>query len=373
MKKSDHVAVFVTEPRFLLNHRRSLVEELLRQGYRVTAVCDAATAKELNEFTQLGVEYRAVTVSRGGMSPFGDLRTLKQLNALFGEIKPDAVVSSTSKPVIFGSIASSSTKVPKVVSMITGLGYSFIEGREVKRRIARLAATSLYRIALPKCSSIIFHNADDLRMFEEIGLLKPSAPVHVVNGSGVDINYYKVAPQHKVVNFVMISRLLADKGVREYAAAGLALRKSHSNSKVTLVGGLDASPNSVTAQELAHWRAQGLDFAGEVSDVRPLIAAASVVVLPSYREGTPRAILEGMAMGRAIITTNAPGCRETVVDGRNGVLVPPRDTKNLVGAMQKLADDPALVAAMGRNSRLIVCDKFDSAAVARDTIAKAGL
>ena len=178
-------------------------------------------------------------------------------------------------------------------------------------------------------------------------------------------------PQKPV--FLLVARLLADKGIREYAEASRKLRRVMPHVRTLLVGGFDPSSNAVKQKELDGWVAGGLEFLGHLSDVRPALAQASVIVLPSYREGTPRSVLEGMAMGRAVITTDAPGCRETVKSGQNGILVPPRDTDALFDAMRALAGNHRIVKNMGRSSRQIAEEKYEGKSVARDTMRLAGL
>ena len=182
----------------------------------------------------------------------------------------------------------------------------------------------------------------------------------VVNGSGIDLAEYAVAPVPAAPRFLLIARLLGDKGVREYAEAARRLRRQHPQARFSLVGWIDDSPDAIAQRELDGWVAEGaLEFLGRLADVRPAIAAASVYVLPSYHEGTPRTVLEAMAMGRAIITTDAPGCRETVMEGNNGLLIPVRSVPALVEAMERFIAEPGLAERMGRRSRQVAEAKYD--------------
>lgn len=202
-------------------------------------------------------------------------------------------------------------------------------------------------------------------MFQELGILQPHTPVSVVNGSGVDLASFAVKPlpdgaAQGAVRFLFIGRLLGDKGAREYAEAARLLKRNHPQVRCALVGWIDSNPNAITQEELDAWLVDGsIEFLGRLADVRPAIAACSVYVLPSYREGTPRTVLEAMAMGRAIITTDAPGCRETVVPGDNGFLVPVQDVNALAQAMRRFVEDPALQLSMGARSRKMAEDKYD--------------
>ena len=369
----QHVLVLGVEPQSLINFRKDLIVELKVSGHRVTVAALESSAAQEAALEGLGAEVRAVAFSRAGMNPFRDVTTLISLIGLFHKTRPDVVIAYTAKPVIYGALAAQIAGVERFAAMITGLGYSFIAGSGSKRRVARGIATLLYRIALKRCSAVIFQNPDDRAAFAEFGLLKGARNVGVVNGSGVDLQYFRQCPLPPKPVFLMISRLLADKGVREYANAAARLRKALPDVRTLLAGGLDPSPNSVSQNELDSWVAGGLEYLGYLSDVRPAIVQASVVVLPSYREGTPRSVLEGMAMGRAIITTDAPGCRETVKAGINGMLVPPRNTDALFDTMISLAGKGNVIDSMGRASRHIAEEKYEGKSVARDIMRLAGL
>jgi glycosyltransferase involved in cell wall biosynthesis len=182
----------------------------------------------------------------------------------------------------------------------------------------------------------------------------------VVNGSGVDVTAFAVAPLPTEPHFLLIARLLGDKGVREYAQAAQRTREIYPQARFSLVGWLDENPDSISQAELDSWVREGtLNFLGRLSDVRPALASCSVFVLPSYREGTPRTVLEAMAMGRAVITTDAPGCRETVVNGDNGFLVSVKSVAALTVAMTRFLDDPELAVRMGRRGRYLAEQKYD--------------
>ena len=371
--KPRHALVLGVEPQYLVNFRKDLIVELKAQGHRVTVAALKSPAAIKIALEGLGAEVRSVTFSRAGMNPFRDVVTFASLIGLFRKTRPDVVIAYTSKPVIYGALAARIAGVPHFTAMITGLGYSFIAGSGFRRRAARGMAILLYRIALKRCSAIIFQNPDDRATFAELGLLKGARRVGIVNGSGVDLQHFQLCPLPPKPVFLLVSRLLADKGIREFAQAAARLRKALPGVRTLLAGGLDPSPNSIDQKELDGWIADGLEYLGHLSDVRPAIAQASVVVLPSYREGTPRSVLEGMAMGRAIITTDAPGCRETVKAGINGILVPPRNSEALFDAMVSLAGRDTVIESMGRASRQIAEEKYEGKAVAREIIHQAGL
>jgi glycosyltransferase involved in cell wall biosynthesis len=370
---SMRILVLGVEPQSLINFRKDLIVELQARGHSVTVAALESSAEQKTALEGLGAEVRAVSFSRAGMNPFRDVITLGSLVGLFRQSHPDVVIAYTAKPVIYGALAARITGVPRFVAMITGLGYSFIAGSGFRRQIARGIATRLYGIALKRCFAVIFQNPDDRATFAKLGLLKGVGSVGIVNGSGVDLQHFQPCPLPPRLVFLLVARLLADKGIREYAEAAAMVRKALPEVRTLLVGGLDPSPNSVSQNELDGWVADGLEYLGQLSDVRPALAQAGVVVLPSYREGTPRSVLEGMAMGRAIITSDAPGCRETVEAGLNGVLVPPRNSEALFSAMMSLAGKDGVVESMGRASRKIAEEKYEGKSVARDIMRLAGL
>jgi len=219
----------------------------------------------------------------------------------------------------------------------------------------------LYRFSIGKAGKVFFQNPDDKALFEDVGILSPTADVVVVNGSGIDVDAFKQTPLPAGdMIFLMIARLLGDKGVREYAEAAARVREVQPNARFQLAGWIDEHPDAISRQELSAWIKDGsIEFLDYLDDVRPAIEASTVYVLPSYREGTPRTVLEAMAMGRPIITTDAPGCRETVIDGENGFLVPVRSVTELVAAMERFIDNRELAVVMGKRSRQIAEEKYD--------------
>jgi glycosyltransferase involved in cell wall biosynthesis len=238
---------------------------------------------------------------------------------------------------------------------------------------SRAAAMLLYRIALRRSGAVIFLNPDDERLFRSLRLLPAGATSHVLNGEGVDVARFSPVPLPERVSFLMIARLLKDKGIREFAEAAKRIKLSHPGARILLVGDFYASPDSLSREALDELIRCGVDYRGFLTDVRPAIADCSVYVLPSYREGTPVSVLEAMAMGRAIITTDVPGCRETVSDGLNGLVIPARDADALYRAMSRFVEEPELAQSMGRESRKLAEAKYDVRKVNADLLRYAGL
>jgi glycosyltransferase involved in cell wall biosynthesis len=357
----------------LVHFRGPLIAAMAERGHRVIAAAPDVGPEIATALEALGAEHRQLPLARASLDPLGLRRALGEVRRLIRECRPNVSIAYTIKPVILAALAGRAERVPTIVSLITGVGYAFTEGREPKRLVARSAAWLLYRLALARSDRVVFQNRDDEALFRRLGMLARDRQSHVVNGSGIDLEHFAPAPLPDRPAFLMIARLLKDKGVREFAAAAKRLKAGHPDVPVSLVGYLDPTPDSLTRAELEELIRCGIDFKGRLDDVRPAIAACSVYVLPSYREGTPRSVLEAMAMGRAIITTDAPGCRETVEDGVNGFLVPPRDAGALYDAMMRFVKDPALAARMGAQSRRIAEVKYDVRAVNADLLEIAGL
>lgn len=367
------VLIFGSYAPSLVHFRGSLIAAIVERGHKVFAAAPSISDEVAAELGALGAEPRELPVVNASLNPFAMMRSLKEVRRLVRATRPDAIISYTAKPVILAAMAGKAEGVPRIVSLITGVGYAFTEGNELKRRISRSFASLLYRHALARSTEVIFQNPDDEALFRELRLVAPGRRTRIVNGSGIDIEHFAPAPLPERASFLMIARLLKDKGIREFAQAAKRLKASHPDVPISLVGYLDPSPDSLTQAELDDLISHGIDYKGSMKDVRRAIADCSIYVLPSYREGTPRSVLEAMAMGRAIITTDAPGCRETVEHGRNGLLVPPRDADALYEAMIRFVAESAFASRMGRESRAIAVEKYDVRKVNADMLRYAGI
>lgn len=361
MKKPVFLLV-ASFPDSLIKFRGPLIEALREAGCQVHVAVpglsgDSDIASRLSE---LGVQVHNIPLQRTGMNPVKDLSVLFALCKLMRQIHVDYVLGYTIKPVIYGSLAAWMVGVKNRFALITGLGYAFTGAATGLRKVLRTLIQQLYRFSLSRNRLVFFQNPDDEALFRQLSLLKPAIPSRVVNGSGVDVAEYTVAALPEKPSFLLIARLLGDKGVREYAQAAALVKQRFPDVMFRLVGWIDDNPDAISQVELDAWIAAGtVEFLGKLSDVRPAISESSVYVLPSYREGTPRTVLEAMAMGRAVITTDAPGCRETVVDGDNGFLVPVQDVSALAESMIKLIENREQAAAMGARSRQMAEEKYD--------------
>jgi len=358
----------------LINFRGPLIAAMSARGHKVFALApgiDPATAEQLRG---LGAEPRSIELARTSLNPLATLASRRALSRVFRELRPDLVIAYTIKPIVLGAAAARAAGVERFVPMVTGLGYAFTGGGEPKRIVSRIAASILYRRAFARSTVALFQNPDDLADFRRLGLLPRALPTALINGSGVDTKRFAAAPvPGGPPSFLMIGRLLGDKGVREYGAAAARLKREHPQVRVSLAGWIDPSPDALGQAELDALVAGGVDYLGRLDDVRPALVAHSAYVLPSYREGTPRSVLEAMATGRAIVTTDAPGCRQTVTDGENGLLVPPRDSDALYRAMLRFVENPGLAGRFGPASRRIAEERFDVDAVNEEILRLTGL
>jgi glycosyltransferase involved in cell wall biosynthesis len=360
---SQKVLVIAGHSGSLINFRGPLLKKLRDNGHSVWVAAPGLSEDVSTQHTlaSLGITGRDVFLSRTGVNAFADLRSLVELVRLMWAVRPDVVLTYTIKPVIWGTMAARFAGVARRVCLITGLGYAFTGEAKGKRRIIQWIARTLYRWALARATLVFFQNPDDRQVFRDLGLLLDRVPSQVVNGSGVDTEIFAHAPlPESPTRFLMIARLLGDKGVREYAAAAAIVRVQAPHVQFDLVGDFDSNPDSIRKDELEEWcKAGHLNWLGHLEDVKPAIKRSHVYVLPSYREGTPRTVLEAMSIGRAIITTDAPGCRETTVPGGNGFLVPVADPDALAASILQFVNRPGLIERMGQASRQRAEDKYD--------------
>ncbi len=372
-ERGRRVVLFGSYAPSLINFRGPLIREMAKRGHRVFALAPGLSAEIEDQVRALGATPVEVQLGRGSLNPFRALATACRFRSLMRELRPHTVIAYTITPIVLGAAAAKREGAQRFVPLVTGLGYAFTGGREPKRLLSYLLGKLMYKRAFKRSDVALFQNPDDREEFRRLGLLPKKLPTAIINGSGVELSHFPVAPLPQSLSFLMIARFLKDKGVREFGEAARHLKAEHPEVRIRLVGWRDNSPDAISQAELEQLETAGVELLGKLEDVRPAIASCSVYVLPSYREGTPRSVLEAMAMGRAIITTDAPGCRETVVDGQNGFLIPPRDAASLHLAMKRFLDRPQLAAAMGVRSREIAEAKYDAAKVTEELLRHAGL
>lgn len=363
------IAVVSSFSRSLTNFRLELLKRMIELGYDVIALGPEHDRLVIETLAKIGVRFVQVPMNRTGTNPLTDLRTLFALVRHFRTLKPSVVLSYTMKPIIYGGIAARLTKVPRFYALVTGLGHVFADpnphGRDA---VVQRLSIWLYRIALKHAHRVFAYNDADEQDIQRHTLIRDVSRIVVVPGSGVDLEHYRqTALPFGPPVFILVARLLRDKGVHEYVEASRRLRQRYPEIRSYLLGQLEPHGTGITQFELEKWNREGVvSYLGEVRDVRPYLANCSVFVMPSYyREGIPRSILEAMATGRPIVTADSPGCRDTVSEGENGFIVPPRDAAALARAMERFAADPQLAARMGQRSRELAREKFDVHAVNR--------
>lgn len=353
----------------VINFRLDLIKSIKCKGYDVYILAPNL-AEHPNIVQQLennGFIVQSIYMDRAGTSPINDFRTIVSIFGKLKKINPDIVFNYTIKPVIYGTIAAHLCGISKIYSLICGLGNSFQEGKNGNNSIVSLILKKLYRFSLDKCACVFFQNKDDLNLLNHFNILKDVNKGVIVNGSGIDLKKFeyedlKIGIEGKPAqSFIMVARLLKYKGVIEYIEAAKFLKDKYPFAEFHLVGDIDQNPASITKNELSEW--ENSDFIhcwGKLTDVRPALQQANIFVLPSYyREGIPRSILEAMSMGKAIITTDNVGCRETVENGKNGLLVEVKSVDSLINAMEKLIKNPLLIEEMAIYSRKLAEQKFD--------------
>lgn len=364
------IAVVCSYTVSLVNFRYRLLEAMVKNGHDVVAIGPEYHAPTVDALAEIGISFVRVPMARAGFNPFADLRTLTALWTALRRFAPDVILCYTMKPIVYGLVAARLAGVKQRHALITGLGYIFSDDSSngARHALIRRIATWMYRIALLGGGRVFVYNDADANDVRAGRMVSDVTRIVPVPGSGVDFDRFTFSdlPAGGPV-FLMIARLLREKGVFEFIEAARSLRRQHPQARFRILGPIDPSPLAIPRNEVDQWAADGVvDYLGETLDVRPYLAACTVFVLPSYyREGIPRSIMEAMATGRAIITADTPGCRDTVVEGENGFVVPPRDPMRLAAAMKRFIDDPALAERMGRRSLEIAHSRFDTRAVNR--------
>lgn len=356
----------------MLRFRSDLLRELAARGWNVVAASTFDAAQEA-EIRALGAVPARIPMNAAARNPVPDLRSLLALRSLYASFRPDVVHHFSSKPVIYGSIAAKLAGVPRILSSITGLGIAF----DGQRRVLHRLVTRLYRVALRGRVIAVFENEDHYERFVETRFIDRSRGIVLAGSVGID-----VAAIRRIVDgieaerglFVMVARMLWSKGVGDFVEAARRLKRARPDAHCVLIGGTredyaSANPDFVPREWLEARAAEGLvTWAGRQGpgDVERWMARASAIVLPSfYAEGMPRTLMEAAAAGRAIVTTDTPGCRETVVDSVTGLLCPPRAPETLARALQSLLDDPERAAAMGEAGLKLAWERFDQHAIFR--------
>ncbi len=346
----------------LINFRGGLIAYLVSRGAEVVAMAPNFDDDSRRQLAELGGRSVDFKLKRTGINPLVDVFSVLDLYTKLSLVKADIVLSYFVKPVVYGTFAAWMARIPNRFAMIEGLGYVFthpVKELNWKGRAVRQLVTLLYRGALSLAKKVIFLNPDDQREFVDRLITKQDKTI-CLGGIGIDLQKWRLMPlPSENVSFLMVARLLREKGVYEYAAAAALVKRKYPKVDFVLLGGLDENPGAISVKQVTDWHESGvLSWHGHVP-VADFLAKTSVFVLPSYREGVPVSTMEAMAMGRPILTTDVPGCRETVSQGVNGFMVEPRNVTALADKMAWMIEHASCLPAMGAASREMAEEKFN--------------
>lgn len=366
MKTSKKIALIGTTATSFYGFRADMIKKLVSEGHIVYAFTSEYSDGDLEKIKALGAEPIPYKLSRGGLNPFADIQSMFELTNKLKSIQPDIVFSYFAKTIIYGTLAAYMAKVPTKIGMLEGLGYTFTdqpEGQSSKTKLVKNIQILLYKISLPCLDKIIFLNPDDSKDLLEKNNISVKK-VEVLGGIGLSLEDYPYTPKilQLPLNFLFIGRLLKEKGIHELISAIKIVKQKYPNTIFTVLGAIDyANMGALKQSQLDKYIQSGLiNYVGYVPNVKDYIIESDVFVLPSYREGVPRSTQEAMAIGRPVITTDVPGCRETVIDGVNGFLVPKWNVEILAEKMIYFIENPEQVTIMGNESYKMAVEKFDA-------------
>lgn len=376
-QKACRLALITSQAFSIANFRGPLIRAMVQHGATVFALAPDYDETSRAAVLSLGAIPIDSSMARSGINPLRDVLDLILLALQLRRLRLDVTFAYFIKPVIYGTLAARLAGVPKRFAMIEGAGYVFTEGDRLSlgRRLLRNFVTRLYRMGLGRASHVFMLNPDDKKLFVDESMVS-AEKVQLLDGIGLELDYFHIAPPvTESVCFILVARLLREKGVYDFVEAARKVKALHPEVRFLLLGSVDLNPGSVIQSEINEWVADGvLEWPGQVRDVRPWLAQASVFVLPSYyREGLPRSTQEAMAMGRPIITTDAPGCRETVEEGVNGYMVPIQNPEAVARAMLVFIKHPNLIARMGLESRRIAESRYDVHKINEQILASMGI
>lgn len=356
-KEKKTIAVISSHSPSLFWFRMDMMQDFISRGYQVFALGNEDAENWSEKFEERGIKYVQFSVERNGTNPLHDISTFLSIRQILKDIRPQKIFTYQAKTIICGSIAAKSLGIKEVYPLIAGMGSLFLD-EDLKTKLIRQVMIAGYKVALSGGPTVFFQNHDDIEIFKRNHILNKQEIV-VLHGSGVNIEHFNVQPLPEQTAFLCISRLIKDKGVYEYLEASQRIKEKYPSIRCMLVGPYDTNPSAIRSEELQPFIDKGIEYFGEQEDVRPFLKDCSVFVLPSYREGTPKTVLEAMASGRAVITTDAPGCRETVKKDVNGILVKVKDVDALFEAMESFVQKPEMAIHMGLEGRKMAEMIFD--------------
>lgn len=366
------IVVLASHTPSLFWFRMDMMKDFIKHGHTVIALGSEPTRIWKDKFEENKIEYRQLPVERNGLNPIKDIKTFYYLYQFMKMEKPDKVFAYQAKTVVYGSIAAKLNKISEIYLLIAGLG-SILIGKGFKNKIIQSIMKIEFRIACSFSKVTFFQNNDDKMEFINNGLVK-SEKTALINGSGVNLEVFIPTPLPEKPAILFIGRLIKDKGILEYLEACKQIKEIYPEVSCVLVGPYDSNPSALKPDELKPYIEKGIiDYYGEQSDVRPFISKCSVFILPSYHEGTPKTVLEAMAMGRPVITTNAPGCKETVINGTNGFLVEVKNIDELVDKIKYFIANPEKCYEMGMAGAQVAREKYNVTRINNEIMEVMGL
>lgn len=362
-KKQIRMGIISSQAFSLYNFRGALIKELVEKGVKVFAIAPDYNDSIRSKIVSIGAVPVDCSMERTGTHLFKDINDLCKLASILRNLQLDYTLNYFIKPVIYGSIAARCVGIRKVFSMVEGLGYVFTPMNQkdtFKKKCLRQIVSNMYKLAFLLNNRVFFLNKDDVSEFLSRRIINRKKIIQI-SGIGVDLNYFKATEKKtEIIVYILIARIIKEKGINEYIEAARIVKNKYKNVRFLLVGATENKYSAISTAKIMQWVEDGIvEWPGQVSDVREWIKQSNVFVLPSYREGLPRSTQEAMAMGLPIITTDVPGCRETVIDGLNGFLVPAQNVLGLCNAMCRFIKEPGLINEMGKQSRLLCESRFD--------------
>lgn len=359
---------FVTEDWYFHSHRLSLAIAAKNKGYRICVVTNVTAHAELIQ--QYGFELIPLKLERRSKNPFKELLVIKRLVGIYRRVQPSIVHHVAIKPVLYGSIAASICRIPVIINALAGLGYIYSSRQRLASILRPLVKSALTRLINCRRCHLIVQNPDDRAQLLADGIIDPDK-ISLIRGSGVDTRLFAESEQPDGIPMVLLpARMLWDKGIAEFVAAARILRQQGIEARFVLAGSTDPhNPATIPRSTLEQWNREGVvEWIGPQADMPALYRQSHIVCLPSYREGLPKTLLEAAASARPIVATDVPGCREIVIQEKNGLLVPAHEAKPLAEALKRLISNEALRDRMGRAGRTIVLESFTEAHVTRATL-----
>ncbi|MGE0109281.1 MAG: glycosyltransferase family 4 protein [Bdellovibrionales bacterium] len=365
-----HILFFVAEDWSFLSHRIGIARAAVKAGYRVSLMTRVCEGRQ--QIEEAGIELHHFALDRAGINPFQELLTFFRIVRMYHKIKPDFVHQVAMKPVVYGSLAARLLRIRGRVNALIGMGFVF-SSPTLLAHIIRPCLKLMLHIALGgKKARLILQNEDDVAFFETQKIL-PSSSIRLIRGSGVDPSHYVMTPEglDQTPIIILPARFLKDKGIAEFVEAARILKDRNVRARMVLVGKPDPmNPSSFSDAQIMAWIDEGVvENWGWSKDMRPILQQANIVCLPSYREGLPKALLEAASCGRAMVTTDVPGCRELVKAGQNGWVVPVRNARALAGALEEAIARPDMRATYIKKSRELIESIFSDTHIHEQTLA----